>query len=208
MCAYSWMKLLKSLGKTEADDEPIRFSWIAASNGVNDALWCLCVLGKKHAGRVHALICDFAEHVLPIFEKIYPDDKRPRVAIETARRYAAGQATVEELWIAAAAACHAASDAYAAAAADNFSYPDAYAVYAAADAIAGAAYAIRAAYAAHADHTERAAKAVYNVAARTAHAAHAVYDIYPRGARATPYVGTDDTAERQWQLARLVDVFG
>ena len=33
---------------------------------------------------------DCAEHVLPIFEKQYPDDKRPRKAIEAARAYARG----------------------------------------------------------------------------------------------------------------------
>jgi hypothetical protein len=40
--------------------------------------------------------CDCAERVLPIYEKRYPDDKRSRVAIETARRYADGKATREE----------------------------------------------------------------------------------------------------------------
>jgi hypothetical protein len=37
------------------------------------------------------------ETVLPIFEREYPNDKRPRNAIETARRYANGEATDEEL---------------------------------------------------------------------------------------------------------------
>jgi len=32
-----------------------------------------------------ALACDFAEHVLPIFEQEFPDDDRPRKAIEAAR---------------------------------------------------------------------------------------------------------------------------
>ena len=41
--------------------------------------------------------CDCAEHVLPIFEKQYPDDKRPRHAIETARKFALGTATQDEL---------------------------------------------------------------------------------------------------------------
>jgi len=31
------------------------------------------------------LACRFAEHVLPIFEKEFPDDDRPRKAIEAAR---------------------------------------------------------------------------------------------------------------------------
>jgi hypothetical protein len=41
--------------------------------------------------------CDCAERLLPIYEKKYPDDKRPRQAIETARRYAEGLASKEEL---------------------------------------------------------------------------------------------------------------
>lgn len=41
--------------------------------------------------------CDCAERVLPIHEKRYPEEKRSRAAIETARRYAEGKATKEEL---------------------------------------------------------------------------------------------------------------
>jgi hypothetical protein len=42
--------------------------------------------------------CDCAERVvLSIFEREYPDDLRPRQAIEVTRRYANGQATREEL---------------------------------------------------------------------------------------------------------------
>jgi hypothetical protein len=48
--------------------------------------------------------CDCAERVLPIFEKNYPDDKRPRVAIETVRRYVNGLSGEEELAAAEAAA--------------------------------------------------------------------------------------------------------
>ena len=49
------------------------------------------------------LACDFAEHVLPIFEKKYPGDPRPYEAIQVARRYADGQATQQELDVAWAA---------------------------------------------------------------------------------------------------------
>jgi len=55
--------------------------------------------------------CDCAEHVLPIFEKEYPDDKRPRQSIEISRRFANGEATQEEMAAAGAAARAAASDA-------------------------------------------------------------------------------------------------
>jgi hypothetical protein len=41
--------------------------------------------------------CDCAEHVLYLYERKYPDDKRPRAAIETARKYANGEATRVEL---------------------------------------------------------------------------------------------------------------
>ena len=54
-------------------------------------------------------VCDCAERVLPLFEKCHPEDKRPRWAIETARRYARGEASAEEM--AAARAAWAASDA-------------------------------------------------------------------------------------------------
>ena len=51
--------------------------------------------------------CDCAEHVLPLFETKYPDDKQPRRTIEMARKYAYGKATKKEL----AAAWDAARDA-------------------------------------------------------------------------------------------------
>jgi hypothetical protein len=65
--------------------------------------------------KLRLFACDCAERVLPIFEKQYPDDKRPRQAIDTARKFANGDATQEELaaaWAAAwAAARGAAGDA-------------------------------------------------------------------------------------------------
>ena len=55
--------------------------------------------------------CGCAAHVLKIFEKHRPSDKRPRETIKTARRFARGKATQEELaaaWDAAWAAARAA----------------------------------------------------------------------------------------------------
>jgi hypothetical protein len=36
----------------------------------------------------YLLAADFAEHVLPVFEQMFPDDDRPRKAIETVRQMA------------------------------------------------------------------------------------------------------------------------
>lgn len=40
-CAGGWVKLLVTLGKSKADDEPLKFMAILESNGFYDALWCL-----------------------------------------------------------------------------------------------------------------------------------------------------------------------
>jgi hypothetical protein len=87
-----------------------------------------------------------AELVIGTYEKKYPDDKRPRQAIEAARAWLENPS--EENRSAADAARAAAYAAYAA-------YAAAYAAYAAADAADAAAYAARAAHAAA--HAARAA---------------------------------------------------
>jgi hypothetical protein len=103
---------------------------------------------------------DIAESVLDIYEAKYPNDNRPRLAIEAARNGSADDAH--------AAAAHDA--AYAAAAHD--AAHAAYAAFAAAHA-AYAARAARAARAAYAARAARAARAAY--AARAARAAHDAY---------------------------------
>ena len=59
------------------------------------------------------IAADFAEHVLPLFEAQYPDDDRPRKAIEAARAFARGEMTKEQLASAEAAARAAATEALA-----------------------------------------------------------------------------------------------
>ena len=43
-CQNGWAKLLRHLGKTEADDAPVSFATIVESNGLADALWCCRVV--------------------------------------------------------------------------------------------------------------------------------------------------------------------
>jgi hypothetical protein len=79
-----------------------------------------CERWDERTARLFA--CDCAERALPIYEKRCPGDDRPRKAIETARRYANGEATAKELaaawdavWAAGAAVWSAARAAWSAA---------------------------------------------------------------------------------------------
>ena len=54
--------------------------------------------------KLRLFACDCAERALPFFEKSYPNDKRPRISIEMARKFANGEVTNEEMTAAWAAA--------------------------------------------------------------------------------------------------------
>lgn len=53
----------------------------------------LALLQPLTPTRQRMFACDCAEHVLPLFEYIFPHDDRPRTAIAAARAYAHGQVT-------------------------------------------------------------------------------------------------------------------
>jgi hypothetical protein len=113
-CEDGWNKLLNHLNKTQSDDEPLSIATILQSNGIRDAVWALCAVeGKDKEIRLFAADC--AESVLHIFEKQYPNDGRPRKAIQAARDYANGVIGKYELDAAWAAAGDAAWAAWAAA---------------------------------------------------------------------------------------------
>ena len=145
-CKDGWRKLLKSLNKTKADETEVTFSYIAENNDVFDALWCLrCIDTKKHRKEISYLCADMAQSVLHIYEKEYPDDKRPRDCIQAVRDFADGKINKQELVekrkaYAAAAAAYAA--AFFATSAAAFAT---YAAAVAADAAADATYAADAA---------------------------------------------------------------
>ena len=95
-CEESWKKLLQSLGKTEADDTEVTVRYILDLLGVEDAIWVLRAV-DGHDREIRLFACDCAESALHVFENKYPDDNRPRNAIEVARRFANGEATIDEL---------------------------------------------------------------------------------------------------------------
>lgn len=90
-CADGWAKLLRHLGKTQADDEPLALATILDSNGIEDALWCLrAVSGWGREMRLYAVWC--ARQVQHLMA-----DPRSLEALNVAERHALGQATDEEL---------------------------------------------------------------------------------------------------------------
>ena len=105
-CARGWSKLLKHLGKTQADDEPLPYSVILKSNGLDDALWC-CRAEPQHSKewRLFAVRCARSvQHMMT--------DARLIAALDVAERHANGKATDDELsaaWDAARDAARAAA---------------------------------------------------------------------------------------------------
>jgi len=102
-----WKTLLAHLGKTKADDEPLRITTILDSNGLDDALWCLqAVKGHDREIRLFGVWC--ARQVQHLME-----DQRSIAALDVSERFANGEATEVELdaaWAAAWAAARAAQE--------------------------------------------------------------------------------------------------
>ena len=94
----AWVKKQKIKSDSQAWKELHRLDWmiwLAKKRGI----WY-----KLEPIKLRLFACDCAEQALPTYEKDYPDDKRPRKAVETARLFAEGKATQEELAAAGAAA--------------------------------------------------------------------------------------------------------
>jgi ABC-type multidrug transport system fused ATPase/permease subunit len=147
--------------QTETNPIKIIKSFIETKEHIEWANWLICRLFKKKEKIKYAIYA--AEQVIKIYENKYPKDKRPRNAINAAKKYLKYPTKKNK----AAAAAAAAADVAAAAAAYAAAYAAAAyaaAAYAAADA-AAAAYA--AAYAAAAADAAAAAAAAYAAAART-----------------------------------------
>ncbi len=128
-CRTSWEKLLASLGKTKADDEPISFKYLLDVLGIIDAVWCLKTITYKEQC---LFLADMAESVLPDFEK-YSEDPSPRKCVQAVRDYKHG--LIDEASL--VAASYAASAAATVSEVANAIYAD-YVAYANAAAIAAA----------------------------------------------------------------------
>jgi hypothetical protein len=90
-CEEGWEKLLKHLGKTKADDEPLAFVAILDSNGLSDTCWAMRTRPDLNNLWRHFAV-DCSERV-----RHRMTDPRSINALVVARRHALGLATDDEL---------------------------------------------------------------------------------------------------------------
>jgi hypothetical protein len=152
--SYKWVVENKLIGLEHEEF----IDKLMKNNRFSDANWLITKLFDETQGVKYAIFA--AEQVIDIFEKKYPDDKRPRKAIEAAKDYLKSP---NDVTYAADAAYDAADDA-----ADAAAYAADAAAYAAtaADAADDAAAYVgdAAAYAAYAADAADAAAGAYNAA--------------------------------------------
>ena len=176
-CKDGWEKLLKHLGKTSADDEPLSLLTILKSNGLDHALWCFRAVDgfEKEKQLLAITYAREVEHLMPAESK---------KALDVFERYANGLATQDEFHVAAAAARDAA---WSAAWADS------------ARAVVAAAYAApAAAYSAWAAARDAAPASAYAAADAYAYSADAVYAAWGAAHSTTK-------AKQENQLRQLLD---
>ena len=106
----AWGKMLKSLNKTKADDEPLSIRYILEAWGIDWAIWALDSV-EGYDKEIKMFVRDCVEDVLCCFEKEYPNDKRLRLAMEASRKFAQGEINQEKLVAAWDAAGSATADA-------------------------------------------------------------------------------------------------
>ena len=85
----------------EEKDREIDLIGILESNGIEHAVWALRCFEYRDYCR---FLADVAESVLHIFEEKFPEDDRPRKAIQAIRDYRAGKISLNDLDAAAKAA--------------------------------------------------------------------------------------------------------
>jgi hypothetical protein len=103
-CTEGVDKLRAALGPDWPDDKLIPLTLVLKYNGIADAIWALRCTAEPSDKLARLFACDCADRALSLYERRHPGDARPRQAIETARRFALGEASAEDLRAAADAA--------------------------------------------------------------------------------------------------------
>lgn len=90
-----WKTLLNHLGSDFDADAEINLLTILESNGISGMLWTLRATNQDARRIAAVLAIVVAEQALPTFEAVYPDDTRPRAAIQAANDYLDGVISLE-----------------------------------------------------------------------------------------------------------------
>lgn len=93
-CTYNWKKLICMLASKESKSKGLDIMDILRSNGIEAAVESLSCCDYAEWSLFN---CEVAESVLPIFEKYFPGDIRPRKALQAVREHKAGLISVERL---------------------------------------------------------------------------------------------------------------
>jgi len=88
-------------------EDPARWAQMEADN---ISFWVDQLVRRLSVSAQHLFAADCAEHVLAVFERVYPKDTRPREAIRVRRLFARRKATKEALARAVTAAIDAANN--------------------------------------------------------------------------------------------------
>ena len=103
-CTERYKVLLATLGANYPMDAEISLLTILETNGIDDALWALCATAENCEKVARFMAADFAELALVEWDKHYPADRRPALAIQAARDFANGLIVREDLAAARSAA--------------------------------------------------------------------------------------------------------
>ena len=114
-CPSGLATLIASLPPKHTEMKLIPLAHILKSNGLEHALWALRATTKDARVIAARMAIEFARQSLSNFEKQFPEDKRPRTALQAAGAYLDGKATLKEIESAAANAANAAWSAWSAA---------------------------------------------------------------------------------------------
>jgi hypothetical protein len=136
-CSGGLETLTASLGPKWADDKEISLTRILKSNGLDHAIWAMRATTEPCKREIVLLSVDFAMEALKVFESYFPDDKRPREALQAASDFMDGKITLAQLENKRSAAYSAARSAARSAAYSADSA--AYSAYSAADSAADSA---------------------------------------------------------------------
>jgi hypothetical protein len=79
---------------SDLNSEPFPIQAVLKSCGIKNAIWALRTVDKKYENSIRLFACHCIKPLLHCFEDVYPNDIRPRNAVDIAEKYAQGEETI------------------------------------------------------------------------------------------------------------------